>query len=36
MRGFNRLFWLIVLLLVTAGTLGGLFLWPAWSRIFTH
>ena len=36
MHGFNRLLWLIVLLLVMAGTLGGLFLWPALSRIFTH
>ncbi len=36
MRGFNRFFWLIVLLLLTTGTLGGLFLWPALSKLLTR
>jgi len=29
MRGFSRLLLLIILGLLTAGTLGGLFLWPS-------
>jgi len=36
MRTFSRFFWLIVLSLVTAGTLGGLFLWPALSKLLTR
>jgi len=33
MRSFSRLSWLIALGLLTAGTLTGLLLWPALSRI---
>jgi len=36
MRGFNRFFWLVVLMLLTAGTVGGLFLWPSLSRLLTR
>jgi len=36
MRSFSRFLWLIVLSLLTAGTAGGLFLWPALSRLLVR
>jgi len=36
MGTFSRFFWIIVLALLTAGTVGGLFLWPALSKLLTR
>ena len=33
MRGFSRLVLLIILGLLTAGTLGGIFLWPSLAKL---
>jgi len=36
MRGFSRLVLLVILGLLTAGTLGGIFIWPSLSRLITR
>ena len=36
MPSFSRFFWLIVLGVLSAGTLGGLLLWPELSRLITR
>jgi hypothetical protein len=36
MRGFSRLVLLVILGLLTAGTLGGIFIWPSLSRMITR
>jgi hypothetical protein len=36
MRGFSRLILLVILCLLTAGTLGGVFIWPSLLRMVTR
>ena len=36
MRGFSRLILLVILGLLTAGTLGGIFIWPSLAKMITR
>jgi len=36
MRGFSRLIVVVILGVLTAGTLGGIILWPTLVKILSH
>ena len=36
MRGFSRLIVVVILGVLSAGTLGGLILWPTLAQMFSH